>query len=268
MIPTILVIGDIIIDRYIRGTSTRLSPEAPVPVIDISTEYVTHSLGGAGNVAANIAALGGTVRLVGVVGYPEPDLPVFDLMTDIYTGGVYRATDRPTSRKTRIIANNQQVARLDREVSYDADTTAQSVITHCVDCYAKDSQAIVVSDYAKGVITPFTMTNICRIAGERKLPLFVDPKVRHKEYYKSKHITAMTPNVHEVVGLSASSIQNSNANTLARNILAYYSHEYLLVTEGDKGMSLYGNLRWSVERSEYESDVQHIHTEARNVFDV
>ena len=257
----LIVIGDVILDHYIRGTATRLSPEAPVPVIRVDDSSHTHNLGGAGNVAANVKSLGGYPLLISAVGYTE-SYRVCQLMraAGMETSALEYAFDRPTTVKTRIIVNNQQVARMDCETTQPIDKSMVECILDATRSAIRSAGAIIVSDYAKGVITRELMEGLNKIVLETGVPLFIDPKVEHADYYRGTGITAMTPNATEAASLCRGALPLQDAGF---DILRDYGHKFLLITRGESGMSLF-----RANKVHVESSVTHIAAEARHVFDV
>ena len=261
---SVLIFGDIILDNYIYGNAIRLSPEAPVPVVDVQREECR--LGGAANVAANIASLGGTAVLVGITGF---DADANDLYNLLHTAGIRTehviSTGTATIRKTRVIANRQQVARLDYERPLSPVITPE--ITMEWREAAKDAGAIVISDYNKGFITRDSINIIVRIADEYDIPLFIDPKIPNAHLYYGHVdglIDCMTPNLQEAAGLAAlQSIEWTNTDMLARNLLVKYGCRNVLVTCGEHGMVLCSATQFGNPRT-----VSEIPSAARQVFDV
>ena len=229
----LLVIGDVMLDRYTYGTADRLSPEAPVPIVRQERHEI--SLGGAGNAAANIASLGGEVYLLGVIGDDKDGDKVDEICNRFgIRDSLYRSKDRSTIVKQRIIANGYQIARLDVEGdNLPCEIEQHYLRTWFLDCLNNIS-AVVVSDYAKGVITRDLMFLILEMTSTKKIPVFIDPKVEHKDLYY-KHFYCMTPNVRELEGLSG---MKDNLNEAAERLSQEYQCDYMLVTEGEKGMTI------------------------------
>jgi rfaE bifunctional protein kinase chain/domain len=254
---SVLVVGDLILDHYVMGKVSRISPEAPVPVVHVESESLR--LGGAANVFNNILALGGKADLCGVIGADESGRL---LMKELGTrrsgrGGVVIDHDRPTTRKSRVIAHNQQIVRYDVEGRQELKPALQRRIVQYVESRLRELSCVVVSDYAKGVVSASLMSDITRLAALRKVPVIVDPKVEHFGYYKG--VTVMTPNHLEATqasGLHGDDDQTINeAGAMIRQRLGCHS---VLITRGEKGMSLYegDGLSW------------HLPTQARQVYDV
>jgi len=254
---SLLVIGDLILDHYVMGRVSRISPEAPVPVVHVESE--TLRLGGAANVFNNILALGGKADLCGVIGADESGRLLLKELGKSRSGrgGVIIDHDRPTTRKSRVIAHNQQIVRYDMEGRQELKGTLQKRLLRYVESRIRELSCIVVSDYAKGVVSAALMTELTRMAALRKIPIIVDPKVEHFSYYKG--VTVMTPNhleATQAAGLNGDDDQTINqAGAVIRQRLGCQS---VLITRGEKGMSLY----------EGEGTSWHLPTQARQVYDV
>src|SRR5436190_16486777 len=173
----VLVVGDVMLDEYLRGDVTRISPEAPVPVLEVRAHDWT--LGGAANAAANIQALGGATTLVGVVG--EDDTAAI-LGGQLDQRGIANRTvadpDRPTSKKTRLVAQQQQIVRIDRETRHAIAGAIADAVCRAIDAAIGHAQAIVLSDYAKGVVTREIARHAIAAARRAGIPAVVDPKQR------------------------------------------------------------------------------------------
>ncbi|HWG97538.1 MAG TPA: PfkB family carbohydrate kinase, partial [Nitrospira sp.] len=189
---SVLVVGDLILDHYVMGRVSRISPEAPVPVVHVESESLR--LGGAANVFNNILALGGKADLCGVIGSDESGRLLMKELGDKRSnrGGVVIDHDRPTTRKSRVIAHNQQIVRYDIEGRSELKTALRQKILRYVESRIKELSCVVVSDYAKGVVSPALMSEMTRLAASQKVPVVVDPKVEHFSYYKG--VTVLTPN--------------------------------------------------------------------------
>jgi len=254
---SVLVIGDLILDHYIWGRVSRISPEAPVPVVHVDSESL--KLGGAANVFNNILALGGKAVLCGVIGSDESGRMLLKELgsTRAARGGVVIDQDRPTIRKSRVIAHNQQIVRYDVERRVELKPAMQRRILRYVESRLRELSCLVVSDYAKGVVSATLMSELTRLAAIRGIPLVVDPKVEHFSYYKGA--TVITPNhleATQAAGVHGDDDQTSNeAGAIIRQRLGCQA---VLITRGEKGMSLY----------EGEGISWHIPTRARQVFDV
>ena len=254
---SLLVIGDLILDHYVMGRVSRISPEAPVPVVHVESE--TLRLGGAANVFNNILALGGKADLCGVIGADESGRLLLKELGKSRSGrgGVIIDHDRPTTRKSRVIAHNQQIVRYDMEGRQELKGTLQKRLLRYVESRIRELSCIVVSDYAKGVVSAALRTELTRMAALRKIPVIVDPKVEHFGYYKG--VTVITPNhleATQAAGLHGDDDHTINeAGAVIRQRLGCRS---VLITRGEKGMSLY----------EGEGTSWHLPTQARQVYDV
>ncbi len=253
----VLVVGDLILDHYVWGKVDRISPEAPVPVVHVQSE--TLQLGGAANVYNNILSLGGRADLCGVIGADESGTRLLKALgvRRRGRGGVVIDGDRPTTRKTRVIAHNQQVVRFDVEGKTDIAATIQRRILRYVESRLRDIACLVVSDYAKGVVTPALMSDLTRLAALRHVPIVVDPKVEHFASYKG--VTVITPNHLEAIQGAGLHTDDDKAVCDAGEILRQrLGCQSVLVTRGEKGMSLF----------EADGGAWHIPTLARQVYDV
>ena len=254
---SVLVIGDLILDHYIWGRVSRISPEAPVPIVQVDSESLR--LGGAANVFNNILALGGKADLCGVIGSDETGRMLLKELggTRSGRGGVVIDQDRPTTRKSRVIAHNQQIVRYDVERRAELKPAMQRRILRYVESRVRELSCLVVSDYAKGVVSATLMTDLTRLAALRGIPLIVDPKVEHFSYYKGA--TVITPNhleATQAAGVHGDDDQASDeASAIIRQRLGCQA---VLITRGEKGMSLY----------EEDGVSWHIPTQARQVYDV
>ena len=254
----IVVLGDVMLDEFLWGDVTRISPEAPVPVVDIKRES-TH-LGGAANVLANLLALGAQACVIGVVGDDFAGERIQSSVNDksaLQTDGLLIADkSRPTTIKTRIIAQQQMVVRADREHRTPVDAQTETRIIAAVKTALANAQALVISDYDKGVVTPRILSEVLPAAYGR-MPVLIDPKIRNFDSYRPA--TLVTPNHHEALRL-ANLEEDSDAalQTAARMIRARLGCDAVLITRGDRGMMLF----------EGERDPVHVETAAREVYDV
>lgn len=253
----VLVIGDLILDQYVWGQVSRISPEAPVPVVTVSSE--TLQLGGAANVSNNIRALGGRVDLCGVIGADEGGRHFLKVLESQGLGrdGILTDQDRPTTKKTRVVAHNQQLLRFDNERTEAISGVLEARLCRYVAACIRSASALVVSDYAKGVVTPRVMADLTDLANRHGVPVIVDPKVAHIGRYKS--VTVITPNHHEAV--QAAGLQGDDEASIleaGRHLHQRLGCQAVLITRGERGMSLI----------EGGGRVTHIPTVARQVFDV
>ena len=255
---SILIVGDVMLDEFIWGKVARISPEAPVPVVQVDRE--TYRLGGSANVAANIRELNGTPIPIGVVGRDAAAERTERLMTDaqIETNGLLRA-DRPTTVKTRIIAHNQQVVRADRESRQPFSSELNSDLAKLFLQHLPKAAAVIISDYDKGVVNRELMATILPAAQTARVPVYLDPKVHHAEYYRP--ITAITPNHREAELLTGMTIDSlAQLEEAGRRLLQRFECEYALITRGEEGMSLFSSSQTDASH--------HLPTFAREVFDV
>lgn len=253
----VMVIGDLMVDEYIWGSVSRISPEAPVPVVSVTSESLR--LGGAGNVANNIHALGGKVCLGGVVGNDEMGRKVIhDLRKmNVETKGVLVEADRITTVKTRIIAQHQQVVRYDREVVRPVQTENIKQILGLLEERLDELDAVLISDYGKGVICAPLMEGVRSLTlGAGKI-LAADPKVKNIPLFKQ--VTIITPNHYEAAEAAGRWIQNEeDLMAVGRTLLERLQAKSVLITRGEKGMTLF----------QRDGDVTHIPTVAKEVYDV
>jgi D-beta-D-heptose 7-phosphate kinase/D-beta-D-heptose 1-phosphate adenosyltransferase len=254
----ILVIGDLIIDHFIWGSVTRISPEAPVPVVNVTRENLL--LGGAANVLNNIYALGGNGAICGVIGQDIMGDHLSELLQNLgsSTGGIVRSGDRPTTKKTRIIAQHQQVVRFDREKTGPLPDGVREELFAYLDKNLASFQAVIVSDYHKGMISAELMALIMKkLRFQTDIPVIVDPKPRLMERFTG--VTIMTPNLHEAEMMAGMTI-TGEAELLeaAETIMDKLQLKALLITRGEAGMALF----------EREREPLLIPTMAREVFDV
>jgi len=234
---TVLVVGDVMLDRFLVGRVTRISPEAPVPVV--AFDHETHRMGGAANVAHNVRALGGQVELVGIVGKDEAG---DTLRTALIRAGIDATlpvdAERPTTTKVRIVTErNQQVARVDYERDTEVSDALEEAIATEVAERGKRVGAILVSDYLKGCITRHVMAAALAAGQRAGIPVLVDPKIPHLEYYVGA--TLVTPNHHEAEVATHRRVRtHEEARDAAREFRARARCAAVLMTRGDQGMWL------------------------------
>jgi rfaE bifunctional protein kinase chain/domain len=254
----IVVLGDVMLDEFIWGDVTRISPEAPVPVVSIQRESTR--LGGAANVLANIAALGADAKVIGVVGNDSAAEKLRAALRDqgceLTEESLIVDEQRPTTIKTRIIAHHQMVVRADREQRAQVNGSVEARIIETVKDALANADALVISDYDKGVVTPGILSEILPLAYKR-IPVLVDPKIRNFDSYRPA--TLVTPNHHEALRLTNSEEDTDEGLQIAaRNIRARLGCDAVLITRGDRGMMLF----------EGDRDPVCVETAAREVFDV
>ncbi len=245
----ILVVGDLILDKYLWGEVERISPEAPVPIVDVKKETV--NLGGACNVAWNISALDGNVYIAGIIGNDENGRILNFLLKEKNINTLLvKDPSRPTTEKTRIIAVSQQLMRIDRENRNSLDDDVEQQLIQNIDSVIDDIDVVVVSDYGKGVITDRLMKYL---KGTGK-PVFVDPKPSNISLYEG--ITIMTPNKKEAYQLSGLS-KETGVEEVGKFLMERLNMKQILITLGSQGMAL------------FEGDkITKIPAKARKVFDV
>ena len=235
----ILIVGDAMLDKFIAGRVTRISPEAPVPVVMFGHE--SRRMGGAANVAHNITALGAQATLVAVTGKDEAAATLAEACREAGIGPAFVAdANRPTTTKVRIVTErNQQVARVDYEVDAEISGDVEQRVVTAVQQLASQASAIVVSDYLKGCVTATVMRAVIAAAAARKMPVLVDPKIPHIDYYAGA--TVITPNHHETeIAVNMRVRTDDDARLAARAFRARASTDAVLITRGDQGMWLLG----------------------------
>jgi len=256
----IMVVGDIILDRYLWGDVSRISPEAPVPVVDVCKESTM--CGGAANVVNNITALGASALLCGVVGDDQPGIEILAKLSgmSIHTDGVFLEPGRPTSVKTRVVAHGQQVVRFDcerREVPEPG--TIEKIKTYLSETLSS-VDLVVVSDYGKGVVSAPVMEHLLALTagkGAGRVKIAVDPKTGNFQYYRD--VDVITPNHHEAGVFCGFEIVDGETLLLAgKKMLETLGCRSVLITQGKDGMTLF----------EKDKDPSHIPTVAKQVFDV
>jgi rfaE bifunctional protein kinase chain/domain len=234
----VLVAGDVMLDRFVVGRVSRISPEAPVPVVQFQAEHVR--LGGAANVAHNIVALGGRASLVGVVGADEAAAKLRHQLAaaGIDAGGLVVDRDRPTTEKVRIVTErNQQVARVDYERDGDVSGSVEHEIVGQIQRAASAAKALLVSDYLKGTITRPVVEALIAARPSTSTPLVVDPKIPHLACYAGA--TLVTPNHHEAETATHRRIRtDDDARDAARDFRVRASCGAVLITRGEHGMWL------------------------------
>jgi len=249
----VLVIGDVMLDEYLRGEVSRISPEAPVPVLEVTAR--DRRLGGAANAAANIKALGGTAFLVGVTGKDETaDTLGQQLAKQEIISSLVSDPSRPTSRKTRLVAQQQQIVRVDEERREPIEGLVVENVKRAIDGRIRTSRAVVLSDYGKGVVTAEIARYAIEAARAANLPVVVDPKQRDLTLYRGA--SYLTPNLHE---LDAASPGGGTAPARAAEaLLPTLGGAGLLVTMSAAGMTLY----------RADQPELHVAALAKEVFDV
>ncbi len=233
---TVAIIGDLILDRFVFGSVKRISPEAPVPVVEVLNERET--LGGSANVANNIKSLGGVPILIGAVGEDNYGREFISSLKKEGIDDSFILRDRsiPTVVKTRIIAHHQQVCRVDREKPVDFSQKLREKLLKKFDEVLKDVDAVVVSDYAKGTFSKDFLLHIGEMAKKKDLPYIVDPKPVHFPY---PYATIVTPNRGEAEGFLKREFQDENIFEFLKEVMQKSDWKAILLTLGEKGMALY-----------------------------
>ena len=232
------VLGDLMLDRYLWGSASRLSPEAAVPIVDFAEQ--SECLGGAGNVAANIAALGAHVEAFGVIGSDEPGRALQKCLraAGIADKGVLADSKRVTTVKTRIIARHQQVVRVDRERREPLRPETQEKLLHLLFAALKSLDALVLSDYDKGLITDDFADRVLSAAHQLKVPVFVKPKT--SRFYAYRGARAIVCNAKEAgFYVTRSLADEKSVEEAGRALLAHFGCGAVVITRGEKGMSVF-----------------------------
>ncbi|HKV40015.1 MAG TPA: D-glycero-beta-D-manno-heptose-7-phosphate kinase [Blastocatellia bacterium] len=253
----VIAIGDLMLDEFIWGRVRRISPEAPVPVVEV--ERQTLALGGTGNVASNLAALAAVPLPIGVVGDDSDAGRLRSALAalGIDSRGLVVDRGRPTTLKTRIIAHNQQVVRADRESRSPIAPETERSVLEVFDRLVDSVDAVVVSDYDKGVLTPRLLDSVLESARKQGCTVCLDPKVKDFSHYQP--VTVITPNLHEAMEAAGVSTEGEAGVVEAgKRILDMLDCRAVLVTRGEEGMSLFSE----------GGEVAHFPTVAREVYDV
>ncbi len=236
----ILVVGDAMVDKFIVGRVTRISPEAPVPVV--AFHHDMYRIGGAANVASNVVALGGQATLVAVTGRDEAAATLTQACREAGIAPSFVGDgDRPTTTKTRVVTDrNQQVARIDYESDAEIGGEIEDRIIADIHKHAARASAIIVSDYMKGCVTKRVMQVLVGTAAERAIPVLVDPKIPHLDYYRGT--TIVTPNHHEAEAATHRRVRSEDeARDAARIFRERAGCRDVLMTRGDQGIWLLSN---------------------------
>lgn len=253
----VLIVGDIMLDRYWWGSVNRISPEAPVPVVDLKN--VTLTAGGAANVAANVAGLGAQSFLVGVMGDDADGFLFAKVLADqkISTDFLFKMSSRPTTVKTRVVGHNQQIVRIDQETKDKLSEEDEAEVLKIIKSVAGQIQILIISDYGKGFLTEKLLSSLITIFSNKGILILVDPKGKNFQKYKGAHL--ITPNKHEIS--EAFSLENEERATIEKfgtQIIGKLSLDALLVTQGEEGMTLF---------QKNDAPV-HLPATAREVYDV
>ncbi len=255
----VLVVGDVMVDHFIWGNVSRISPEAPVPVVDVQKDSIL--LGGCANVLNNIHAMGGRVYVAGVIGADNIGKKMLMELSDrkIETKGIIVEKNRPTTLKTRIVAHGQQMVRFDKENRKPIPQSSINRILEYVKSLRKKIGAIVISDYNKGVVSKELIQGIKKIVGNSNIFICLDPKQNNFSIYKG--VDVITPNHYEVQRAAGMEItSDNNIQQLSESLLKKYAFPAILVTRGEEGMSLFENGRKVVHT--------YFPSQAKEVYDV
>ena len=253
----ILILGDIMLDEYWFGRVDRISPEAPVPVVEISSDRIL--LGGSANVAANIRTLGDEPLLLGVIGEDEASVKLTQLLKQHGISSDFCVTDksRQTTIKTRIIAHSQQVVRADRENRHELDPDIERLVLSKFQSVADEIDGVVISDYGKGVITLSLLQKVMDVCTRKGIFVGVDPKETH--FHNYKRVSVITPNHHEAgFAFGHRILTETDLVEVGNGLLKELEAQSILITRGPDGMSLF----------QQGAEPTHIPTFARKVFDV
>ncbi len=253
----IVVLGDLMLDEFIWGEVRRISPEAPVPVVEVRRE--TLNLGGAGNVVSNLRALGARAVPIGIIGADEAAMRIRERFVDVgaETEGLITDPSRPTTRKTRIVAHSQQMVRADREDRSPIDHHIEAMVLNAVRNAMAAADALIISDYDKGLLTPELLADSISAAHDLGKPVCLDPKIKNFSSYRE--VDLITPN--QLEAELASGIEITDHDSLvaaAQSIRRMLTCGNVLITRGEHGMSLL----------EDNDELTTIPTVAREVYDV
>ncbi|MCX5766887.1 MAG: bifunctional ADP-heptose synthase [Gemmatimonadetes bacterium] len=254
----VAVVGDAMLDVYLRGDVTRISPEAPVPVVRVRERR--YALGGAANVAQNVAAIASAVELVATVGTDASATQLRDMLGAIGSDprGLV-SVDRPTTTKTRVVARAQQVVRVDEEVDEDHSDAAVQELLRVVERAVGSASALVLEDYNKGVLVPVVIAHALRCAAARGIPVVVDPKFRN--FFAYTGATVFKPNLRELEDAMGAAVDLEHPDTLPA-LVDRLGVSALLLTLSERGMAL-------IEKGTSRSpSIHRIPTTAREVYDV
>ncbi|PHR28166.1 MAG: D-glycero-beta-D-manno-heptose-7-phosphate kinase [Fluviicola sp.] len=256
----ILVVGDVMIDAYLRGSVTRISPEAPVSIVNL--KQTEDRLGGAANVALNLASLGAEPILCAIVGDDKGGRTFRSLLDErgLSNDGIVKCADRMTTIKTRVIGNNQHLLRIDEEVLTNITAQEENEFIQRIErLLTSKVDAIILEDYNKGLLTPRVIESIVKMANERKIPVTVDPK--KDNFFAYKNVTLFKPNLKELKeGVGATSMEVTNGSEFEAAVLALeakLNNQITLVTLSEHGVFI-----------KREGDKKYIPAHVRNIADV
>ena len=242
--PTILVIGDLMVDHYIWGDATRLSPEAPVPVVNVKNESTT--LGGAGNVTQNLVSLGANVILAGIIGDDAPGIQLKNILAaeNVVTDCIVTDNSRPTTVKTRVLAGSHQLVRIDRETTDQVDLAIEDDLVAKIIKKMDDADIVILSDYNKGIFSPVLTQKLIEAANQKGKKVIVDPKGLNYAKYKGAYL--IKPNRKELAeAAKVEKIKNiDDLREAAKVIFAQTQTDYLVVTLSEEGMVILSKLAY------------------------
>ena len=234
----IAVIGDMMLDIYYRGDVKRISPEAPVPVLEVENEF--HRFGGAANVALNIAKLNGIPEPIGVIGYDSFGA-LFNLLLseqNISHQGIFEDESRPTTAKTRVIADSQHIVRIDKESKETINKKIQNEIISYVKTIIKDLDGIILQDYNKGVLSSSLISQVIEAANKNKKLITVDPKFNN--FYEYKNVSVFKPNRHEAEDILGMKIKtDADVSFIGNTLLEKLNATNILLTLGEGGIAVF-----------------------------
>jgi len=253
----IAIIGDMMLDCYFRGDVKRISPEAPVPVVEVENEFFR--FGGAANVALNVLKLGGVPVPVGVIGSDNDGKIFKSLLTEanMISEGIFTDDSRPTTAKTRIIADSQHVVRIDKESKQNISGKIEKIIFDYLSDKINQVNGIILQDYNKGVLTPKLIEKIIKLANKKNVLITVDPKFNN--FFEFRNVTVFKPNRKEAEDVLGIKMKNSNDITFAgKKILEKLNVKNVLLTLGSEGIAVF----------EKDKPEKRMSTKARKVADV
>lgn len=252
----VVVIGDVMLDEFARGDVKRISPEAPVPVLEVTSR--AHALGGAANAAANVSSLGGRSTLIGLVGEDMSAHVVETMLADRNIASrLVVDPSRPTTHKTRLVARGQQIVRIDQESRAEPSDETRARLVDAVVTAAESADAFILSDYAKGTVSAPVTRSLVAAAKQRGVAIIADPKHRDLRLYRG--VSVITPNHGELeLAVGRPLTTDDDFNAAAAEVLPLLEGGALLATRGADGMTLY----------EPGKPPFHVHAAAKSVFDV
>jgi len=253
----IVVLGDLMLDCYLYGVVERISPEAPVPIVEIKS--YAKSMGGAANVVHNITSLTAKPLVVGVVGNDPGGQGLLEDLQAVQVGTDYITTDlnRPTTMKNRIFASQQQIIRFDAEDTRDISAEVEKQVIKNIDLALKDADALIIEDYNKGLLTPKVIAHAINKAKKANIIISVDPK--HKNFFEYKGVTVFKPNLAELQkNLNVAITTDDDLANAAKTIFNRINPQYLVVTLGEKGLKIFDK----------DGHIVHIPTYAIEIYDV